>query len=149
MLLKAVNFFYLKQIKPVHAAKGWHPMATAVMADHHSIWRHLYDRMHTAQKPKSSSLITLANKIQGGYEAKSPLEILDYVNSDWRIVAPKHCAHDYGSTQYFLFASSGMKFVHTGAQHIYIHVSRWQEEIRTSCFPLYKYLFPEKKSKRC
>jgi len=28
-------------------------MATTVTAAHHSIWRHLYDSMHTAQKPKS------------------------------------------------------------------------------------------------
>jgi len=28
-------------------------MATTVMAAHHSIWRHLYDSMHAAQKPKS------------------------------------------------------------------------------------------------
>jgi len=98
-----------------------------------------------SQKASSSSL---DNKIQGFYEAKSSLKILDYVNSDWRIVAPKHCAHDHGSTQYFLFTSSGMKFS-PGAQHIYLHVSRWQEEIWTSCFPLYKYLFSEKKSKRC
>ena len=28
-------------------------MATLVTAAHHSIWRHLYDSMHTTQKPKS------------------------------------------------------------------------------------------------
>ena len=28
-------------------------MATTVTAAHHSIWRHLYDSMHAAQKPKS------------------------------------------------------------------------------------------------
>jgi len=28
-------------------------MATTVKAAHHSIWRHLYDSMHAAQKPKS------------------------------------------------------------------------------------------------
>jgi len=28
-------------------------MATIVTAAHHSIWRHLYDSMHAAQKPKS------------------------------------------------------------------------------------------------
>jgi len=28
-------------------------MATTVRAAHHSIWRHLYDSMHTTQKPKS------------------------------------------------------------------------------------------------
>jgi len=27
-------------------------MATTVTAAHHSIWRHLYDSMHSAQKPK-------------------------------------------------------------------------------------------------
>jgi len=27
-------------------------MATTVTAAHHSIWRHLYDSMHAAQKPK-------------------------------------------------------------------------------------------------
>ena len=28
-------------------------MATTVAAAHHSIWRHLYDRMHAAQQQKS------------------------------------------------------------------------------------------------
>jgi len=28
-------------------------MATTVTAAHHSIWRHLYDSMHNAQKPKN------------------------------------------------------------------------------------------------
>jgi len=28
-------------------------MATTVMAAHQSIWRHLYDSMHAAQRPKS------------------------------------------------------------------------------------------------
>ena len=33
----------------VQAAKEWQPVTAA----HHSIWRHLYDSMHAAQKPKS------------------------------------------------------------------------------------------------
>ena len=32
---------------------GHEGMATTVTAAHHSIWRHLYDSMHAAQKPKS------------------------------------------------------------------------------------------------
>jgi len=32
---------------------GCEGMATTVTAALHSIWRHLYDSMHTAQKPKS------------------------------------------------------------------------------------------------
>jgi len=32
---------------------GCEGMATIVTATHHSIWRHLYDSMHAAQKPKS------------------------------------------------------------------------------------------------
>jgi len=32
---------------------GCEEMATTVTAAHHSIWRHLYDSMHAAQKPKS------------------------------------------------------------------------------------------------
>jgi len=32
---------------------GREGMATTVTAAHHSIWRHLYDSMHAAQKPKS------------------------------------------------------------------------------------------------
>jgi len=32
---------------------GCERMATTVTAAHHSIWRHLYDSMHAAQKPKS------------------------------------------------------------------------------------------------
>jgi len=31
-------------------------MATTVTAAHHSIWRHLYNSMHAAQKPKSVTL---------------------------------------------------------------------------------------------
>jgi len=31
---------------------GWKGMETTVTAAHHSIWRHLYDSMHAAQKPK-------------------------------------------------------------------------------------------------
>jgi len=34
----------------VQAAKEWQQQFTA---DHHFIWRHLYDSMHAAQKPKS------------------------------------------------------------------------------------------------
>jgi len=33
---------------------GCEEMATTVTAAHHSIWRHLYDSMHAAQKPKST-----------------------------------------------------------------------------------------------
>jgi len=32
---------------------GCEGMATTVTAAHHSIWRHLYDSIHAAQKPKS------------------------------------------------------------------------------------------------
>jgi len=32
---------------------GCERMATTVTAAHHSIWRHLYDSMHAAEKPKS------------------------------------------------------------------------------------------------
>jgi len=32
---------------------GCEGMATTVTAAHYSIWRHLYDSMHSAQKPKS------------------------------------------------------------------------------------------------
>ena len=32
---------------------GCEGMAMTVTAAHHSIWRHLYDSMHAAQKPKS------------------------------------------------------------------------------------------------
>jgi len=32
---------------------GCEGMATTVIAAHHSIWRHLYDSMHAAQRPKS------------------------------------------------------------------------------------------------
>ena len=32
---------------------GCEGISTTVTAVHHSIWRHLYDSMHTAQKPKS------------------------------------------------------------------------------------------------
>jgi len=39
---------------------GCEGMATTVTAAHHSIWRHLYDSMHVAQKPKSKlNFVTL------------------------------------------------------------------------------------------
>ena len=57
-----------KVTSPVHAAKGWqwrwatvaHHWATVA---HHSIWRHLYDSMHAAQKLKSKpKFVTLHKK---------------------------------------------------------------------------------------
>jgi len=43
---------------------GCEGMATIVIAAHHSIGRHLYDSMHAAQKPKtSSSLSRLTKKV--------------------------------------------------------------------------------------
>jgi len=42
---------------------GCNGMATTVTAVHHSIWRHLYDSMHVAQKPKSKlKFVTLDNE---------------------------------------------------------------------------------------
>jgi len=39
---------------------GCEGMATTVTAAHHSIWRHLHDSMHSAQKPKSKlKVVTL------------------------------------------------------------------------------------------
>ena len=35
------------------SSAGCEGMTTTVTAAHHSIWRHLYDSMHAAQKPKS------------------------------------------------------------------------------------------------
>ena len=35
---------------------GCEGMATTVMAVHHSIWRHLYDSMHAAQKPEAQDI---------------------------------------------------------------------------------------------
>jgi len=41
---------------------GCKGMATTVTAAHHSIWRHLHDSMHAAQKPKSKlKFVTLDN----------------------------------------------------------------------------------------
>jgi len=43
---------------------GCEGMATTVTAAHHSIWRHLYDSMHAAQKPKSKlKFVTLDKKV--------------------------------------------------------------------------------------
>jgi len=43
---------------------GCEGMGTTVTAAHHSIWRHLYDSMHAAQKPRaSSSLSRLTKKV--------------------------------------------------------------------------------------
>ena len=37
-------------------------MATIVTTAHDSVWRHLYDSMHTAQKPKSKLKIVMLDK---------------------------------------------------------------------------------------
>ena len=43
---------------------GCEGMATTVTAAHHSIWRHLYDSMHAAQKSKSKlKFVTLEKKV--------------------------------------------------------------------------------------
>jgi len=42
---------------------GCEGMAMTVTAAHHSIWRHLYDSMHAAQKPKSKlKFVTLVKE---------------------------------------------------------------------------------------
>jgi len=41
---------------------GCEGMATTVTASHHSIWRHLYDSMHAAQKPKSKLMFVTLDK---------------------------------------------------------------------------------------
>ena len=41
---------------------GCERMATTVMAAHHSFWRHLYDSMHAAQKPKSKLKFVMLDK---------------------------------------------------------------------------------------
>jgi len=42
---------------------GCEGMASTDTASHHSIWRHLYDNMHAAQKPKSKlKFVTLDKK---------------------------------------------------------------------------------------
>ena len=41
---------------------GCEGMTTTVTAAHHSIWRHLYDSMHAAQKPKSKIKFVTLNK---------------------------------------------------------------------------------------
>jgi len=42
---------------------GCEGMATTVTAAHHSIWRHLYDSMHAAQKPKSKLKFVTTKKV--------------------------------------------------------------------------------------
>jgi len=44
------------------ALAGCEGMATTVTAAHHSIWRHLYDGMHAAQKPKSKLKFVMLDK---------------------------------------------------------------------------------------
>jgi len=39
-------------------------MTTTITAAHHSIWRHLYDSVHAAQKPKSKPKIVTLDKEQ-------------------------------------------------------------------------------------
>ena len=41
---------------------GCEGMATMVTAAHHSIWRHLYDSMHAAQKPISKLKFVMLDK---------------------------------------------------------------------------------------
>jgi len=41
---------------------GCEGMATTVTAAHHSIWWHLYDSMHAAQKPKSKLKVVTLDK---------------------------------------------------------------------------------------
>jgi len=41
---------------------GCEGMATTVTAAHHSIWRHLYDRMHAAPKPKNKHKFVTLDK---------------------------------------------------------------------------------------
>jgi len=41
---------------------GCEGMATTVTAAHHSIWRHLHDSMHAAQKPKSKLKFVMLDK---------------------------------------------------------------------------------------
>jgi len=41
---------------------GCEEMATTVTAAHHSIWRHLYDSMHAAQKPKNQLKFVMLDK---------------------------------------------------------------------------------------
>jgi len=42
--------------------EGCEGMATTVTAAHHSIWRHLFDSMHAAQKPKSKLKVVTLDK---------------------------------------------------------------------------------------
>ena len=51
MKQKNARTFWVWQMK--HTVAGCEGMATTVTGAHHSIWRHLYDSMHVAQKPKS------------------------------------------------------------------------------------------------
>ena len=54
ILLEALDLCILAEETHGHInSAGCKGMATTVTAAHHSIWRHLYDSMHTAQKPKS------------------------------------------------------------------------------------------------
>ena len=41
---------------------GCEGMVTTITAAHHSIWRHLYDSMHAAQKPKSKLKVVTLDK---------------------------------------------------------------------------------------
>ena len=44
------------------SSAGYEGMATTVTAAPHSIWRHLYDSMHAAQKPKSKHKFVTLDK---------------------------------------------------------------------------------------
>ena len=49
---------------------GCEGMATTVTAAHHSIWRHLHDSMHAAQKPKSKLKFVTLDKERGKMSGK-------------------------------------------------------------------------------
>jgi len=56
---------------------GYEGMATTVTAAHLSIWRHLYDSMHAAQKPKSKlKLVTLDKESNSGQLFSSNMSML-------------------------------------------------------------------------
>ena len=59
--VRALTVWRLKHTvtSTVQTASEWQPVTAA----HHSIWRHLYDSMHAAQKPKGKlDVITLDNE---------------------------------------------------------------------------------------
>ena len=66
---------------------GCEGMATTVTAAHHSTWRHLYDSMHAAQKPKSKLKFVTLDK-ESNMSTLASMQTAQTPTSKLRLVTP-------------------------------------------------------------